>query len=114
MYVKVPTSTADFLIEVTAPIFFDHAAVVIGKTAEWDEKGNLTSLGDTDWDKALQASVSYLHLLEFTADQTRYEAHENMVAFRYVWWHSEKGIEAVITTRPIYIIGENGKTIDRV
>jgi len=120
MYVKVTAGhhpygqRGDFLIEVEPPIYFDFTAAKLGKNAEWDENHDLVSPGDIDFSEALGASVDYLHMLEFTADQTQYEANQNMIAFRYVWWHSDRGIEAVITTRNIFIVSDNGKTIDRV
>ena len=120
MYVKVTAGNhpygqrGEFLIEVEPPIYFDHVAVKLGKNAQWDDDHNLVSPGDVDFSEALGASINYLHMLEFTADQTQCEVNQDMVAFRYVWWHSAKGIEAVVTTRNIFIVGENGKTIDRV
>ena len=54
-------------------------------------------------------------MLEFIADQTQYEANQNMVAFKYVWWDDPvTGITAVVTTRHIFILSDTGKTIDRV
>jgi hypothetical protein len=120
MYVKVTAGAhpygqrGDFLIEVEPPIHFDHIAAPLGENAQWDADHNLVSPGDIDFQKAIGADINYLHMLEFTADQTQYEANKEVVAFRYVWWASDKGIEAVVTTRRIFIVGENGKTIDRV
>lgn len=121
MYVKVTAgdhpygAKGDFLTEVHPPIYSDFIAAKLGKNAEWDDDKNLISPGDVDWDKELGASIDYLHMLEFTADQTQYEANKDIVAFKYAWWHDpDTGITAVITTRNIFILGANGKTIDRV
>lgn len=120
MYVKVTAGhhpygqRGDFLIEVHGPIYSDFAAATLGKNAQWDDDHTLVSPGDVDWGDVMGASINYLHMLEFIADQTQYEANENMVAFRYAWWESDKGIEAVVTTRNIFILSDQGKTIDRV
>ena len=119
MYLKVAAGhhpygqRGDFLIEVRGPVYYDYAAVRLGAGAEWDEDHGLVSVGDVDWSEAMGASVDYLHMLEFTADQTQYEANEEMVAFRYAWWESERGIEAIVTTRNIFIMSDDGKTIDK-
>ena len=119
MYVKVTAGDhihgqrGDFLTEVTPPIYSDYAAAKLDN-AKWDNDGKLISW-EIDWNEALGASVQYMHFLEFHIDQTEYERMNGMVAFRYVWWHDrDRGIEAVVTTRKIFIVGENGKTIDRV
>ena len=109
MYVKVTAgdhpygAKGDFLTRVYPPIYFDHIAAVL------DENG------EVDFEKALNASLDFIHHLEFDTSQTVYEQNKNMVAFRYVWWEDpETGLTAVITTRNIFILGETGKTIDRV
>ena len=131
MYVKVTAGTGpngmhgDFLCEVTPPIYFDYAAVELGEDAEWEEDSRVTedaqpgmvlvNPGIIDFNKALNAHIEYMHLLELIPNQTRYEKNKNLIAFRYVWWNDpETGLTAVITTRNIFILGDNGKTIDRV
>lgn len=124
MYVKVtcgvsPHSkrpTGDFLCEVHTPIYFDVVAAPVGGNAEWDENGYLIHPGDVDFGKAMGVDgLSYLHVLEIAAEQTEYEKARGLVPFRYVWWHDpDKGIMGVVTTRHIFILGDNGKTIDRV
>lgn len=39
---------------------------------------------------------------------------EKRYRIRYAWWPSDDFISAVITTRNIFIMGDDGKTIDRV
>ena len=120
MYVKVTAgehltgAKGDFIIEVKdGPIYSDYAAVVLGDDAKWDD-GNLVDLGHTDFSEAMGCSPNTLHTLEFLPDQTKYEKNKGIVAFRYAYWHNDEGITAVITTRNIFIVGANGKTIDRV
>lgn len=126
MYVKVTSGNhshgqrGDFLCEVDPPIYSDHISVKLTDDAKWEpSEGNATGRAlvehGIDFEAALNAHIDFLHLLEFNPEQTDYEIKENMVSFRYVWWHDEKtGLTAVITTRNIFILGANGKTIDRV
>lgn len=117
MYVKVTAGThgGDFLAKVHPPLHSDFIAVPLGKNAVWDENHNLVSPGDIDFGEALNIYMEYGHVLEISADQTQYEANKNMIAVRYAWWNDpDTGLTAVITTRNIFILGENGKTIDRV
>ncbi len=121
MYVKVTAGHGpngmhgDFLCEVTDPIYFDYVAAPIGEDATFDEDGKLTNPGSIDFNEALHAHIEFMHLLELNPDQTRFEDNQGIIAFRYVWWNDpELGITAVITTRRIFIVGPDGRTIDRV
>ena len=120
MYVKVTAGAhpygqrGDFLTKAHPPLYSDYAATHL-PDAKWDDEGHLISWGDVDWSEAMGAQCEYVHFLEFEIEQTVYEQLNGMVAFRYVWWSDpETGLTAVITTRNIFIVGENGKTIDRV
>lgn len=39
---------------------------------------------------------------------------EQKYRIRYAWWPSDDGWSGVVTTRNIFILGDNGKTIDKV
>ncbi|KKM60535.1 hypothetical protein LCGC14_1540800 [marine sediment metagenome] len=122
MYIKVTAGDGpngmhgDFLCKVFPPIHFDYVAEEIGEDAVWDTDGStLLNPGTIDFNKALNAHIEFMHLLELHPLQTTYEKNKNLFTFRYVWWiDPETGLTAVITTRNIFILGENGKTIDRV
>ena len=122
MYIKVTAGDGpngrhgDFLCAVWPPIYFDHVAVEVGEDAVWDTDGStLLNPGTIDFNKALNASIEFMHLLELEPDQTRYEVNKNLFGFRYVWWNDpDTGLTAVVTTRNIFILGNDGKTIDRV
>ncbi len=109
MYVKVTAgdhpygAKGDFLTKVHPPIYSDYAAASI------DEDG------EVNFQEAMGADPNFIHHLEFDKTQTRYEENKNMVSFRYVWWDDpDTGLTAVVTTRNIFILGDNGKTIDKV
>ena len=124
MYVKVTNGrdphlpgqhTGDFLAQVTPPLHSDHIAAPVGKNAEKTETGKVLTIGDVDFPSEIGADFETMHVLEMSPDQTVYEANNEMFAFRYVWWDDpQTGRTAVVTTRNIFILGENGKTIDRV
>lgn len=121
MYVKVSAAdlaNADFLTEVSQPLHSGSAVVALGGNAKWDDDGRLRSPGDVDFSKALRASVEYIHVLEFTGFRSHCETDEagnTLMPFRYAWWEDmAKGLTAIVTTRPIFILGDNGKTIDKV
>jgi hypothetical protein len=107
MYIKVTAGNTspigDFLIEVHPPVFSGLVAAPINDN------------GDVDFAQAINADIHYLHALELNYDQTVYEEGQEMVSFRYVYWDDpETGLTAVVTTRHIFILNDNGKTIDRV
>lgn len=110
MYVKVAycdEQMGDFLIEVTGPIHSGLVALPYDPDAQdHDISGELR--------KVLDLSLSRVHVLEIEQNQTQYEANQGFVAVRYVWWEDDDGHHAVVTTRPIFVVGDNGKTIDRV
>lgn len=65
--------------------------------------------------KHLDIHWAQAHLLEIDPHQTKYELNEGLLAVRYVWWYvPDSGTEGVVTTRNIFIVGNDGKTIDRV
>lgn len=131
MYVKVTAGNhvgggrGDFLARVHPPLYSDHIAAKLGPNAEWEpcegmrSGRQLKNPGQAlDFEEAIGAHIDFLHLLEFSPEQTEYERNQGpngLVSFRYVWWEDpDTGLTAVITTRNIFILGENGKTIDRV
>ena len=119
MYVKVTAGDqagikGDFLTKVYPPIYSDYIAAPLGKDAEWKDDF-LVHPGHIDFAEAIGADINHLYMMEFVADRTAYEEAKDIIAFRYVWWNDpDTGLTAVITTRKIFIIGENGKTIDSV
>lgn len=120
MYVKVtagdhPGPKGDFLHEVHPPIYSDYVSAPLGEDAQWGEDGKLIHPGLMDFSEALRASINHLYMLEFIPDQTEYEVNKNIVGFRFVYWDDPgTGLTAVITTRRIFILSDQGKTIDRV
>ena len=125
MYVKVTNGrdpnqpglhTGDFLAEVVPPLRSDHIVAEVGKNAERGDTGRLITVGDVDFAYAIGAEFARMHVLEVAPEQTTSpDPDTEMFAFRYVWWDDPAvGRVAVITTRNIFILGENGKTIDRV
>lgn len=121
MYVKVTGGRhhfggrGDFLTRVEPPLYTDYTAIELADDARWGDDGELESLGSTDFHEALGAAIEFIHMLEFQPERTVYEENTGIVAFRYAWWHDSKtGLTAVVTTRSIFVLGENGKTIDRV
>lgn len=121
MYVKVTAGggenvpTGNYLAEVHGDLFFDTHATPLGRNAVWDDDGRLRSPGDIDFSGLLRVEGSFsLHVLEFTISREEFEQHGEVVPFRFAWWRDPKdGLVGVVTTRNIFILGENGKTIDR-
>lgn len=125
MYVKVtagrdPQSPGqhhgDFLAEVVPPLYSDHVAAPLGRNAERSEKGAILTVGDVDFPGAIGAEFAVLHVLEIDPQNTVVqEDGSELFSFRYAWWDDPGvGRTAVITTRNIFVLGANGKTIDRV
>lgn len=119
MYVKVTAGNhpfgqrGDFLTRVHPPLYSDFAAIEISGM-EWNEDGSVKSWDSVDWAEVVGPHQA-LYMLEFQPDQTEYERNKGIVAFRYARWDDpSQGGVAVVTTRNIFIVGENGKTIDRV
>lgn len=68
-----------------------------------------------DFTKAIGVAIHEIHICEFRPDQTKYEKNHGLFAFRYAWWITDGvGVVCVVTTRNIFIVGDDGKTIDRV
>lgn len=121
MYVKVTAGggpdvpTGNFLAEVHGELFYDTHATPLGENAVW-ESDRLQSPGDIDFRALLRVDVALsLTVLEFSIAHKEYLEAGRVVPFRFVWWRDPKeGLRGVVTTRNIFILGDNGKTIDRV
>lgn len=49
------------------------------------------------------------------AQRTEYERNKGIIAVRYAWWYvPDNGAMGVATTRNIFIVGDDGKTIGKV
>jgi hypothetical protein len=131
MYVKVTQGAdmgGDFLLLVRSDSIISGTAVL-----PWDsEKQDGKLLGDNDpagelW-KQLEMEGTWwrlVHVLEIDTEQfvvaeasgqgDEVEFGPEKLILKYAWWwHEDGGAEAVVTTRNIFIVGEDGKTIDRV
>ena len=70
-----------------------------------------------DFQKGLPSVPLLLHIHEIDMDQqTEYERNKNIVAVHFATWPDPENVQSigVVTTRNIFILGDNGKTIDRV
>jgi hypothetical protein len=124
MYVKVTHGDAmggDFLLPVTGPIHSGSIAISFDPNAQdHDVGGELAKeLGRQmlygDGAAVQSMPLNRIHVLEIDQHRTQYEANKNLLAVRYVWWDEPMdGLHAVVTTRNIFIVGDDGKTIDRV
>lgn len=112
MYVKVTLSDGhgDFIQEV-GPGPLESGSVTIKRYLDDDAEANIL----TQVAEALDIVWAQAHLLEIDPQQTKYELNEGLLTVRYVWWYvPDSGTEGVVTTRNIFIVGNDGKTIDRV
>lgn len=128
MYVKVTQGRGmggDFLLKVRSDEINSGTAVL-----PWDsEKMDGDLLGDNDIGQGLWEALDMggqwwrlLHVLEIDTDQfvvadassEKGTTDERLLAKYAWWWHEDGGAEAVVTTRNIFILGENGQTIDKV
>ncbi len=111
MYIKVTVGDGhgDFIQEV-GPGPLESGTIAV----EWDpdaEDNNVLAKVAQE----LDIVWSQARLLEIDPQQTRYELNTGVAAVRYVWWYvPDSGAEGVVTTRNIFIVGNDGKTIDRV
>jgi hypothetical protein len=106
MYVKVPSinDQGDFITQAAGPI--NSGTVLL------DFGPNDTEVLD-QLNEAIDANVSYLHVLQVGIGE---RPPLGPVSVRYATWYdpTEGQVEGVVTSRHIFIVGENGKTIDRV
>ena len=122
MYVKVTHGKnmgGDFLKELPGDEIYSGTAILPWESSKQD--GDL--LGGNDLGSLLWEELDFqgpfwhtLHILEINLDQyvhTDPDDGREWLIVKYVWWHTD-GISAVATTRNIFILGDNGKTIDRV
>lgn len=109
MYVKVTADVehGDTLWETSGPV----SSGFYGVPFEDDGNGPIF-----DFQKGLPAVPSELNVHEIdTSNQTEYERTKRIVAVRFAGWPDSQGRSVgVVTTRNIFILGSNGKTIDRV
>lgn len=121
MYIKVTHGDnmgGDFLIEATDPLYSGLAAIPFDPNQDDDivealshELGRQLSSSESP----VPLPFNHAYVLEIDPAQTEYEKNKGVLAVRYVWWFElNDGIHVVITTRNIFIVGDNGKTIDRV
>jgi hypothetical protein len=127
LYLKVAYGdhqSGDFLLNVTGPLHSGVVAIPFDPNKDNDIVGQLEkALGEVGAREAgqigqedrYQPKFNYAHILAIDPAQTLYEKNQGYVAVRYVWWDEPMdGINVVITTRSIFILGDNGKTIDKV
>lgn len=129
MYIKVAYGdhqSGDFLLDVTGPIHSGLAAIkydpeavdndVVGELGRTLERARLRELGQDQSDDLIHPiPFNHAHVLTIDPAQTKYERRQGLVGVQYAWWDEPMdGLHVVITTRPIYILGDNGKTIDKV
>jgi hypothetical protein len=111
MYVKITAGErhGDVIFETSGAVNYDTIAAKLGGNA------TETSIGDVDFGEAVGVTFNELSVLEIDRSQTRYEEGKGIFVFRYAWWVDDRrGFVGVVTTRNIFIVGDNGKTIDRV
>lgn len=68
-----------------------------------------------DWEKRLQIAFSFLHYRggRIPSFNPPGETEQPYWIVHWAWWDDpDKGIYGVVTTHPIYILNDNGKTID--
>lgn len=121
MYVKVTKGRGqgvppgDFLCEVSQPVHSGTATVGIPQEAKWREDGTLLWPGNIDYSAALGVDLATVHQLEMSCGPTPNGNQPGTLVFRYAYWADPAtGLTAVVSTRNIFIIGANGKTVDRV
>ncbi len=82
---------------------------------EWDDDSDdnhvLRKLGDS-----LDITWAEARLLEIDPEQrTEYERNKGWIAVHYAWWYiTDLGSVGVATTRHIFIMGDDGKTVGKV
>lgn len=126
MYAKVTYGDAmggDFLCEVYSPIHSGSMAIPFDpedsdhnpglKLAKAVGREMLPRTQEGDY-QAMPFNTC--HVLAITEDKrTEYERNTGQLVVKFVWWDEPgDGLHAIVTTRNIFITGENGKTIDRV
>ena len=75
--------------------------------SEFDYAAMMAAVGGTDVNETM-------HVLEFTPDRTDYERDKGVASFKFARWHDrDSGMVTVATTRNIFILNDDGKTIDR-
>lgn len=109
MYVKVTHYD-----DTKTSIFEVDGEIITGHHFATDEKPDAQAvLGFDHWD----FSASWL---ASDGPTGRYEDGTGKIGgdcweYRYAWWRNGEGlVHAVITSGRIYLLGDNGKTIDRV
>lgn len=122
MYVKVNQAFggSDFLIEVsTTPIL--SGTVAVNKTAvNWADPsydiGHELAVAIFGTDESyLTSPWDELHVLQIDNEgQSEYERQNDLLAVKYAWWAENDSRKCVVTTRNIFIVGNDGKTVDRV
>jgi hypothetical protein len=110
MYVKVTGDAehGDTIWETGGPVQSGFYAILIEQVVDGDPV--------FDFKDGLPYVPSTLHIHEIdVSQQTKHEKEHNRVAVRFAWWPDAAGDSVgVVTTRNIFLVGDNGKTIDRV
>ena len=118
MYVKVTAGNhpqgqrGDFIVHAgPGPIYSDFSLVPIPEG--WTVEDGVSAL---DFEEVLGTPLHQLHVLEFQPSHVDHGNDANTVCFKYAWWDEEGSARAhaVVTTRNIFIMSDEGKTIDRV
>lgn len=132
MYVKVTFGKrmgGDFLLELPrkTPIHSGSYAIPfdpdardhdiaggLGKAIAEDIEGEAQTKDHEDSQRSFFAGG--LHVLEIEQHQTQYEANKGLLVVKAVWWTDpEDGMpHGVVTTRNIFLQGDDGRTIERV
>ncbi|KKL12245.1 hypothetical protein LCGC14_2537730 [marine sediment metagenome] len=106
MYVKITAGShgGDLIFETAGPI--ESGALA----AEVDNDGEVA------YTEAIPSMPALLHMLEIDLEQrTKYERTSGLVRIRWARWpDQEEGSVGLVTTRNVFIVGDDGKTIDRV
>lgn len=132
MYVQVTHGSkmgGDFLLEVpkgaalhsgTFAIPFDPKADdhdIVGELSiAVSEEVNGEPRGNGDYEEWKRNFFTEVHVLEIEQDQTQYEANKSLLVVKCIWWvdPTSGAMPAVVTTRNIFVIGENGQTVAKV
>lgn len=119
MYLSVTAGIGhgDFLIEAQDPIYSGTAVIPWANTPDHDVGSllwNYLELAERDW-------WAELHVLEIDDEGIVDEATpegtggRRVLVPKYAWWMKpDVGCCGIVTTRTIFILGTNGKTIHRV
>lgn len=111
MYVKTMMDEGWLLLEVPHEVNFGKHAVH-GNADGGD--GDVDPI-ELEWGEfPFAASQLWVGLIDFEA-RSEYEKGQGMIGLNCAWWlDDDLGTVAVVTGRPIFILGADGQTIDRV